>query len=81
MSEKSGNRDIWIMRTDGSRKTRLTYDPETDVWPRWSPDGKKIAFGSQINTRSNNKTNIWVIDLEKQFGQDFFKNKNGGLNE
>jgi Tol biopolymer transport system component len=61
------------MKIDGSRKTRLTYNPKMDVWPRWSPDGKKIAFGSQRKTTAENRTNIWVIDLEKQLGQDFFK--------
>jgi pimeloyl-ACP methyl ester carboxylesterase len=72
MSQQSGNRDIWIMKTDGTNKIRLTDDPGMDVWPRWSPDGKKIAFGSQRNAKAKRKTNIWIMDLEKQLGKEQF---------
>ena len=34
------------MRADGSRQTRLTYDPAADIRPAWSPDGRRIAFTS-----------------------------------
>jgi Tol biopolymer transport system component len=30
-----GNRDIYIMRTDGSHRLRLTSDPAPDTAPRW----------------------------------------------
>jgi len=73
MSEQSGNRDIWIMKADGSQKTQLTFDPGTDVWPRWSPDGTKIAFGSQRQVEDKRAFDIWVIDLAKQLGDDFFQ--------
>ena len=34
------------MNADGSGQTRLTYDPEPDFRPSWSPDGRRIAFDS-----------------------------------
>jgi len=71
MSEASGNRDIWIMRTDGTKKTQVTFDSGMDVWARWSPDGKKLAFGSERQTESRASTHIWMVDLEKQLGEDF----------
>ena len=37
-------RDIWIWNFDGRTLTKLTFDPETDVGPVWSPDGKRIAY-------------------------------------
>jgi serine/threonine-protein kinase len=38
-------RDIWILNFDDARTlTKLTFDPETDVGPVWSPDGKRIAY-------------------------------------
>jgi Tol biopolymer transport system component len=37
-------RQIYRMPTDGTQRLRLT-DPETDnIWSRFSPDGRKIAF-------------------------------------
>jgi len=39
-----GNRDIWIL--DGTRMTRLTFDPGIDNFPLWSPDGNWVVFRS-----------------------------------
>ena len=37
--------DIFVMNDDGSRKRRLTQNTTAfDRYPRWSPDGTKIAF-------------------------------------
>ena len=35
---------LWRMRIDGSEKLQLTNAPVTVSMPRWSPDGKQIAF-------------------------------------
>jgi TolB protein len=32
------------MNTNGSELKRLTNNPAYDGWPKWSPDGEKIAF-------------------------------------
>jgi len=39
-----GNRDVWFL--DGSRKTRITFDPARDDYAQPSPDGTVIAFRS-----------------------------------
>ena len=35
---------IWRSRADGSDRLQLTYSPSEAGLPRWSPDGKQIAF-------------------------------------
>ncbi|HKD91409.1 MAG TPA: DPP IV N-terminal domain-containing protein, partial [Terriglobales bacterium] len=38
--------DIWVANEDGSNVQRLTVNPAHDVYPRFSPNGKWIAFSS-----------------------------------
>jgi len=35
---------LWMSRSDGSEKVRLTYPPNRAAFPRWSPDGNQIVF-------------------------------------
>ena len=41
------NADIWTIDTASGGRTRITFGPESDTWPVWSPTGKEIAFASQ----------------------------------
>ena len=54
----TSNSDIWIIPSRGGEPWRLTSSPKADSNPRWSPDGKKIAF---ISTRKGSPQ-IWMID-------------------
>ena len=38
--------NLFIARADGSGLRQLTSDSAFDRWPRWSPDGRRIAFQS-----------------------------------
>src|SRR5579872_5516699 len=38
--------DIWVANEDGSNVQRITVHKARDVYPRFSPDGKWIAFSS-----------------------------------
>ena len=49
--------DIWVVDADGSNPHRLTVNVARDFSPRWSPDGKWIAFTS--NRTGNN--DVFVI--------------------
>ena len=38
------NTDIWVIPSTGGDAKQLTNSPKADRHPRWSPDGKSIAF-------------------------------------
>ena len=44
--DANGIDDIWILQFARSLMTRLTFDASRDTWPVWSPDGRRLAFGS-----------------------------------
>ena len=45
-SDRSGNSDIYKMRTDGTQLQQLTHNTADDFRPSWSPDGRQIGFQS-----------------------------------
>ena len=60
--EKIDNTDIFVVRTDGTQLTQLTYHPGNDLSPVWSPDGKSIFFLSQRGSAEKNY-NVWRMDF------------------
>jgi Tol biopolymer transport system component len=38
------NTDLWKVKWDGSSRSQLTFSPESETSPKWSPDGKYISF-------------------------------------
>jgi dipeptidyl aminopeptidase/acylaminoacyl peptidase len=43
---EESNRDIWTIEIATGKLMRLTFDPEIDHCPVWSPDGAQVAFES-----------------------------------
>jgi Tol biopolymer transport system component len=39
---------LWRSKADGSERLQLTYPPLRSALPRWSPDGKEIAFSARV---------------------------------
>lgn len=56
-STEGKQEDIFVIRPDGTGVRQLTNDPYKDRAPRWSPDGKTIAFFSD----RSGKYEIWTI--------------------
>ena len=49
---------LWVVPIDGGEPRRLTAARASDTSPRWSPDGRTIAF---VSDRSGS-SQIWMID-------------------
>ena len=45
-TEQTGTYDIWLLDLARGIPSRFTFDPASDVYPVWSPDGSRIVFGS-----------------------------------
>jgi Tol biopolymer transport system component len=52
--------DIFLLRPDGTGRRQLTNDLSKDRFPRWSPDGKRIAFYSD----RSGSYEIWTINRD-----------------
>ena len=50
---------LWVMPSDGGDAFPLSYGDFDNLYPRWSPDGKRIAF---ISNRSGN-TSLWIQEV------------------
>ena len=59
-SQVGGNRDIWIVRADGSGQRQLTVNPGFDSYPAVSPDGRYIVFSSDRTGTHH----LWRMNLD-----------------
>lgn len=44
LEQNASDADIWLASTAGESPSRLTTHKKSDTSPRWSPDGRRIAF-------------------------------------
>ena len=56
--EENRNTDIWVISAEGGPLTKISDHYEADNSPRWSPDGKTIAFTGVVHERDHAK--IWL---------------------
>ena len=59
-SSRTGNRNLWIAKADGSDPIPLTSGTAIDERPSFSPDGQQIAFMSD----RDGKRGIWLMSAQ-----------------
>jgi len=52
---------IWIIPTSGGDALPMTAEGVSSSHPRWSPDGKSLAF---ISTRQGSKPQVWLLNRQ-----------------
>jgi len=57
-AKNSSNRQIWLVPASGGAPRQITAAGSNDR-PRWSPDGRQIAF---LSTREGG-SQVWILDL------------------
>ncbi len=63
--------DIWMMPASGGEGTRLTSDKAQEDWPRFSPDGRSIAYQSDKGGSSN----LYLLDLKTRKSRQLTNHK------
>jgi Tol biopolymer transport system component len=64
-SNREGNFELYLMNADGSHPVNLTNTPDVDeVFPRPSPDGRKICFLADEGKGADRVRNLYVMNLD-----------------
>ncbi|HEX5651996.1 MAG TPA: S9 family peptidase, partial [Chitinophagaceae bacterium] len=53
------NTDIWMISWDGKEQVQLTNSPDGESNPKWSPDGKFLAFTA---ARGGGSSQVYIMD-------------------
>lgn len=59
-NNRTGHKEIWVMDYDGDGVKRLTDDRSIDLLPRFSPDGRSLAYTGY----KDGNPDLWLLDLE-----------------
>jgi len=60
----AGNIDVYVVQTRGGDAKRLTYHPGPDRVCGWTPDGRRVVFGSGRISAPTAYFRLWTIGLD-----------------
>jgi Tol biopolymer transport system component len=64
-SNREGNFELYLMNADGSEPVNLTHTPDVDeVFPRPSPDGRKICFLADEGKGDARVRNLYLMNMD-----------------
>ncbi|HKT45979.1 MAG TPA: S9 family peptidase [Candidatus Acidoferrales bacterium] len=61
LKDDKNEEQIWMVSAQGGEAIPLTAEGVSSSHPRWSPDGKFIAF---LSARNDGKTQVWVLNRQ-----------------
>jgi len=79
LKDDKKNSDLWMTSWDGTRTIQLTFSKESEHTPRWSPDGKYIAFLSSRHVEEETDQ-IWLMNRDGGEAEKITDCK-GGVND
>ena len=67
---------LWRCKADGSERLQLTFSPMRASMPRWSPNGKQIAFNASVGEAP---WNIYIVSSAGGISQHLLPSDQGQL--
>ena len=52
--------DVWVMNADGSNPSAIAADPEQELLPTWSQDGRSVYYSKIVGSR----TEVWQYSMD-----------------
>ena len=74
IEQNKGNRELFVMNSDGSEKLQLTKSPENEYNAIWHPDAEKIVYLSS----TSGEVQAWVMNADGT-GKQKISDVEGGI--